>query len=58
VLDKWRGGEGLQQTQDLIALRQVPAAQFADHEGMNEDLHRLQRRNEADVATPEMINPY
>jgi hypothetical protein len=57
VFDKWTGGEGLQQAQDFIAPRQIPAAQFADHEGMNEDLRRLQHCNQADVATAEMINP-
>jgi hypothetical protein len=58
VFDEYRGRERLQQTQDFIAPRQIPAAQFTDHERVSEDLCRLQHCNEADVSTPEMIDPY
>jgi len=47
----------LQIAQDRLPLPQIAERQFADDEGMSNDLLRLQQFRQNRVALPEMIDP-
>lgn len=57
VFDHGQRRQGLQQNQDVIAPRQMPAAQLAGDEGMGVHLTGLEAVREMGMLPPEMIDP-
>jgi hypothetical protein len=49
--------QALQQLQELLAIAQIAAGQFADHPGMDQRLTLLQEPGETGQATAQMLHP-